>query len=76
LNKLKEARKNVGLTAEQAAELLGIGRTYLSQIEDGYRNVSADKAVRIAKMYGTQIFDIFEPVRFKPLVTSQLDEKK
>ena len=75
MNKLREARKQKGLKVEQAAELIGIGRTYLSQIEDGYRNVSADRAGAIAKIYGVQIIDIFEPVRYKPLVEIESESK-
>jgi transcriptional regulator with XRE-family HTH domain len=75
LNKLREARKQKGLKLERAAEMIGIGRTYLSQIEDGYRNVSADRAGAIAKIYGVQIIDIFEPVRYKPLVEIESESK-
>lgn len=75
MSKLKDIRRDKGLTADQAAELIGIRRTYLSQIEDGYRNISADKASLIAGVYGVQISEIFEPVRFKPIGLKTKQEK-
>ena len=44
LSSIKNARNNVGMSIEEAAKQLGIPAGYLSQIENGHRHVSADRA--------------------------------
>ena len=38
--KLKQQRKSLGLTQEEVAEKMGIGRTYYTEIENGNRTGS------------------------------------
>jgi len=60
----KEMRMKFGISIEEAAKNIGISGGYLSQIENGQRQVSAERADQIAKLYGKKKEDIFLPTRY------------
>jgi transcriptional regulator with XRE-family HTH domain len=49
--RLREARKYLGLSQEEVAEYLKIPRTALVDIESGQRRVEAIELTRLAKLY-------------------------
>nr|WP_309299355.1 helix-turn-helix transcriptional regulator [Paenibacillus sp. YYML68] len=61
---MKLARYESGLSIEEAARLLNISAGYLSQIENGHRHVSSERANAIALVYGKAKEDIFLPTRY------------
>lgn len=63
-SKLTEIRKSAGFKIEDAAEKLGLPFGYLSNIENGERGVSPERAAHIAKLYGKDIDEIFLPSRY------------
>lgn len=63
-NSLKKARLAAGLSIETAAKILGIPAGYLSQIENGKRGVSSERANAIANLYGVNRDEIFLPIRY------------
>jgi transcriptional regulator with XRE-family HTH domain len=50
-NRLREARKYLGLKQEEVASYLKIPRTALTDIENGQRKVEAIELTRLAKFY-------------------------
>ncbi|MDQ0138119.1 transcriptional regulator with XRE-family HTH domain [Neorhizobium galegae] len=50
-DRLKEARKYLGLKQEEVATYLKIPRTALTDIENGQRRVEAIELTRLAKLY-------------------------
>lgn len=60
----KQARLNYGLSIEEAAKKLGISAGYLSQIENGHRQISKERASQIAELYGVKREDIFLASRY------------
>ncbi|MBY6271096.1 MAG: XRE family transcriptional regulator [Bacillaceae bacterium] len=64
MNLLKQARMAAGLSIEKAAKKLNIPAGYLSQIENGRRQVSAERAEQIAKLYKKRTEEIFLPSRY------------
>ncbi len=50
-DRLKEARKYLGLKQEEVATYLKIPRTALTDIEGGHRRVEAIELTRLAKLY-------------------------
>ncbi|PEK39093.1 transcriptional regulator [Bacillus pseudomycoides] len=64
MNGPKEMRIKLGISIEEAAKNLGISGGYLSQIENGQRQISAERADQIAKLYGKKKEDIFLPTRY------------
>ena len=57
--KIKELRKQKGLSQEKLANLADIDRTYLPTIEKGERNVSIEVVEKLAKALEVQIKDLF-----------------
>lgn len=64
INKTKEARLKAKFSLEEAAKRLNISAGYLSQIENGQRQISNDRAEQIAKLYGKKKEEIFLPSRY------------
>lgn len=60
----KEIRMELGISIEEAAKKLGISGGYLSQIENGQRQISSERADQIAKLYEKKKEDIFLPTRY------------
>ena len=56
---VKDRREALGLTQEAFAELAGIHRTYLSDIERGTRNVSLLNIERLALALSLEISELF-----------------
>lgn len=61
---VKSARLLAGFSLEEAAKHLGISGGYLSQIENGQRQVTAKRAEDIARLYGKSREEIFLPIRY------------
>ena len=68
--RLRDARLNIGLTQEQAAESIGLGRTALLQIEAGKRAVNSLELVKLARHYRTDITTLLDetPVEEDPFI--------
>ena len=49
--RLKEARENIRLTQEDAAEVVGLNRTALLKIEKGTRAVTSIELMQLARAY-------------------------
>jgi len=58
--KIKELRKERGLSQEKLAHLAEIDRTYLPSIEKGERNVSIEIVERLANALDVKIKDLFD----------------
>jgi Zn-dependent peptidase ImmA (M78 family)/transcriptional regulator with XRE-family HTH domain len=82
---LQQARKQSGLTQEEAATVLDVARTTITAIEKGDRRIKADELIKLAKAYGRQVSDFVRPrpmiepfqVQFRgPFVRSAVDNAK
>src|SRR5258706_4362770 len=82
---LQRARKQSGLTQEDAAAVLNVARTTITAIEKGDRRIKVDELIKLAKAYGRQISDfvrsrpVIEPfqVQFRgPYIRSAVDNAK
>lgn len=57
--RIRNLRKQHGLTQEQLAEQLGIALNTVSRIEIGYRGISVDLAIELAVRFNTTLDYIF-----------------
>lgn len=60
----KKARLEAGFSLEEAAKKLNISAGYLSQIENGQRQISSERAEEIANLYSSKKEQIFLPSRY------------
>lgn len=56
--RLSLARRAVGLTQQQVAELLGVARTTVTAIEAGGRSPRPDELVKLAQLYNRSVGDL------------------
>lgn len=61
-NKLKEYRARLGVNQQEMGALVHTSRQTISQIERGDYSPSVSLALRIAKVCGAKVEDIFEYV--------------
>ena len=61
MNTFKARRMAAGLTQEEAATELGVGRTTVTQWESGTNMPTAAKLPKIAALYRCNIGDLIEP---------------
>lgn len=58
--RIKELRKQHGITQERFALMTGINRSYLADIEKGNRNFGFDTLERIVNGFGITYADFFQ----------------
>lgn len=59
MNKIKEFRKQNNMTAKELSKILGTSRSNISMIEIGKRKPNLDLAIKIAKLIGCHVEDLF-----------------
>lgn len=79
-DRLKDVRKNAGLTQAQLSEKLGITAQSYSQYETGKRNPKSETVQKIAKALGVDV-DVLNPTKeerelFEKAANSITDEQK
>jgi transcriptional regulator with XRE-family HTH domain len=68
---VRELRRKAGLTQEQLAELTQIHAVYMSNIENGLRNITVIKAFKIAQALNVDVSDLFKGIPRNPKSTSK-----
>ena len=63
--RLKELRKNLGLSQEALALKAEVDRTYVTDVENGRRNVSLEILERLIKALGGSFSEFFYSKEFK-----------
>lgn len=58
---VQQLRINKGVSQEKLAELAGLHRTYVSQIERAVSNPTLDSIERLAKVLSVPIADLLKP---------------
>lgn len=73
--RVKEVRKSLGLTLEKFGERLGVGKTAISHIERGNRNLTEQMTKSICREFGVNYVWLTtgEGEMFKPNPNSALD---
>lgn len=56
--RLREARKEAGLSQARLAELAGLDRSYISNLEGGLANPSLLKMAQLARIVGKSVSDL------------------
>ena len=60
MNKLKEIREKKGLMIKDACKLIGISACYLSQLENGARQLSSSMLKKVCEGYNVKPNDILD----------------
>lgn len=59
--RIRDLRKNAGLSQEAFASEVGLDRSYYGGIERGERNVAALNLIKISQALGVTVGDLFVP---------------
>lgn len=65
LGLLRKARKDAGISAEDAAAYVGRTRSFIWRVEAGLTDLKVDTLLRLLTYYGRSIFDVFVRVPVK-----------
>ncbi|NTW33660.1 MAG: helix-turn-helix transcriptional regulator [Bacteroidetes bacterium] len=63
--RLRDLRKQKGLSQEKFSFICELDRTYIASIEQGKRNVSIANIEKIAKAFHMSVYDFFKSDLFK-----------
>ena len=58
--RVKELRKEKGLTQTELAEKIGLSNNFIGMIERGERNTSVDKIFKLAKAFNMTLAEFFK----------------
>lgn len=58
--KISEIRESLGIKQKELADMVGLSRPYMAQIENGTRNLTARKQDAIAKALGVKAADLVD----------------
>ena len=58
--RVKELRKEKGLTQSELAEKIGLSNNFIGMIERGERNTSVDKIFKLAKAFKMTLAEFFK----------------
>lgn len=56
---IRQLRQQKGVSQEELADLCGLHRTYISDVELGKRNVSLENIERLAQALDANVSDVF-----------------
>ncbi len=56
--RLKEARKNLGLSQEYVSKQIGVHRSVITAMELGLRKVSSEELKKLSEVYGTTLDEL------------------
>ncbi|MDR1219191.1 MAG: helix-turn-helix transcriptional regulator [Treponema sp.] len=62
---LQEARKNKGISQEKLAELSGLHRTYISDLERGLRNPTLSTIVTLANALEMTVSELLKELKYE-----------
>ncbi len=57
---IREQRKQIGISQEDFAELCGVHRTYIGQIERGEKNISFNNILRVSEALKLSASELFQ----------------
>ena len=63
MSKIKEMRTKRGMSQQDLADKLGVGRSTVTLWELGVNNPRADMLIELAKVFNCQVDDFLCPVR-------------
>lgn len=74
--KIRNVRKEKGLTIEELAQKIEVSQSMVSQIERGQANPSLDTLWKVSHVLGTPIFSFFENIEHRSVQVIKKEQQK
>ena len=71
-----ELRKRAGISQQRLAEMMGVSRTTITQIENGKRKVSADELARLSEIYNLSVDNLLFSKEEPEVIFAEKQEEK
>ena len=73
--RIKMLRERVGITQQKLAELLGVSRPTISQMENGERKISVDELMKLSRIFNVSVNNLLD-LEKQPEVVLEEHRKK
>jgi len=74
--RIKKLRKQLGISQQRLADLLGVARPTISQIENGERKVSTDELVKLSEIFNLSVESVLNLKKEPKVVLSEHKKRK
>jgi len=74
--RIRELRKRLGISQQKLADLIGVSRPIISQIESGERKISIDELVMLAKVFNSSVESLLDFKKEPEVVLSQSPKRE
>jgi transcriptional regulator with XRE-family HTH domain len=75
-HRIKELRESLGISQQRLAELLGVLRPTISQIENGERKISAEELIKLSEIFGISIESLLDLKKQPEVILKEGKKKK
>ena len=74
--RIAELRKRAGISQQRLAEMLGVSRTTITQIENGKRKVSADELAKFSEIFNLSVDNLLSLKEEPEVIFAEKQEEK
>lgn len=74
--RIKELRVKVGMSQQRLAEILGVSRPTISQIENGERKIFADELIKLSETFNTSVDNLLNIEKSPQIILEESKSRK
>lgn len=75
-NKIKELREYLGISQQRLADLMGVLRPTISQIENGIRKICAEELIKLSEIFGVSVDSLLNLEKSPEVILKESDKKE
>lgn len=75
-NRIKELREYLGINQQRLADLMGVLRPTISQIENGTRKIYAEELIKLSEIFGVSVDSLLNLEKFPEIILKESNKKE
>jgi len=75
-NRIKELREHLGISQQRLADLMGVLRVTISQIEKGGRKICAEELIKLSEIFGVSVDSLLNLEKFPEVILKESKKKE